>query len=103
MSPADLAKERDADLAWVMSTSQGRRFLYRLAFDHDAGMLLANPYLPDSNGLPFNVGRQSLARWVLGEVERVNTALFEKMMVEAYDPARRPSRPHVPADADSSS
>jgi hypothetical protein len=102
VSPEDLAAERDRDLAWVLSTPMGRRSLYRLAHSSEAAGLLRNPYVPDSNGVTYNVGRQSVGHWLLAECERVSPDLFERMMVEAHGSARRLSRPHVPPDGDSS-
>jgi hypothetical protein len=103
VSPQDLALEQETDLAWVLSTPQGRRVIYRLAFDRELGMLLRTPRAADEQALALNVGRQDLARDILAIAERASQQLFEKMMSEAYDAARRVSHSLVPQDGDASS
>lgn len=101
MTEEDLELERDADVAWVLSKPQGRRFLHRLVHDHALGMVMRSPAVPgDEYGTMRNVGRQDLARDLLALAERTDPTLFEKMMREAHEPARRVERPRVPPDGD---
>jgi len=103
VTPDDFDKECERDIAWVLSTPQGRRFVHRLAHDRSLGMLRRSAYVPGGGEpLSFNAGRQALALDILAEAERVASDLFDKMMVEAHQPSRRPSRALVPPDSDSS-
>lgn len=103
MTPEDFDLERDADVAWVLSKPQGRRFIHRLVHDHLLGMVMRSPAVVcDREGTQRNVGRQDLARDILALAERTDPTLFEKMMREAHDPGRRVESPRVPPDGDSS-
>lgn len=103
MTPEDFQLERDADVAWVLSKPQGRRFLHRLAFDRELGGLMRDPEVPgDDAGTKKNCGRQSLARSLLALAEATDPGLFEKMMREAHEPGHRVTRSLVPRDGDSS-
>jgi hypothetical protein len=103
VTPEELGAEQERDLAWVLSTPQGRRALYRLTHDRELGMLMRTAAVPgDDTGTLRNLGRQDLARDLLALAERVDPNLFHKMMSEAHDPARWVSRSLVPQDGDSS-
>lgn len=82
---AEVKRDRDEDLRTVMSTVNGRRFMWRLLVQ--AGLQSSSFVAGDSLATSFNEGRRHVAIALRDELERVDVALYAAMLREALDTA----------------
>jgi hypothetical protein len=103
-SPVDKAAEAQKDAqerlddahAWVLSTEQGRRHLFNLIYR--AAKLDGNAFTGEALSRDYNLGQQSVGRWLLEQLERVDADLTDKMLLEGRR-ERRNDRVHSAPDA----
>ena len=74
--PKDVATEKkmsdDADIRFVMSSSHGRRFIWKLL---SAGGVYSDPYTPgDAMTTAYRLGEQSFARRVIARLHKSREA-----------------------------
>lgn len=68
----------DDDLNFVLSTKQGRRFIWRLLSECKVFGSVWHP----SAAIHYNSGKQDLGHWVMAESTRVSPDFFIEMMKE---------------------
>ena len=76
---------RAEDLRWLLSTSNGRRFLYQTL---DVCGLMGEGWDKDARATDFLQGRRSVAVALARELVSVDAAGFQQMQAEGFDAAR---------------
>lgn len=94
MTAEELARQRDEDLRWVLSTEQGRRFYLRLLEDESnlQGQSFAGS---DTHLTAFREGVRAVGISLLEEAQRVAPGSYMKALNEAHE-ALSPRTPEKP-------
>lgn len=92
----DAQQRLEDSIAWALSAEQGRRLLDHLAFR--AAKVLENAFTGEAASRDYNLGQQSVGRWLLEQCDRVDPDLTDKMLLEGRR-QRRTDRVHSAPDS----
>jgi|SRR6476661_6502009 len=74
----DLAKQRDDDVKFLLSTAQGRRFFWRYLGD----CMVFQTCFDGSSRTFFNEGQRNVGLMMLADINRVDPAAYTTMIKE---------------------
>lgn len=78
----DRRKEEVADLKFILSTVQGKRFLWRLL---EQCKTFESVFSPESMRMSYSAGRQDLGHYLMAEIMDAEPEAFIEMMKQKGD------------------
>ena len=79
------SEDREKDLAWILSSPRGRRWVYDLV--HEKAHVRSLSFVPrDTHATAFNEGARSVGEALLEEVRSNHFGAFKQMMEENHGP-----------------
>lgn len=82
MTPDELRQQDEEDLRAVLGSQAGRRFVHRLV--KQTGMY-GSSYAESATATAFNEGRRSVGIALVAEMQRVDAALYARVLREGLD------------------